>query len=77
MPKYRCWVDRDQEPEDGRDVTAARPGLAAEAFVREKNARDVEYPPETLVCVRDWTGTVLRFAVELRSEPVYTARAAK
>lgn len=77
MPKYRCWVEREQEPEDGRDVTAARPAVAAEAFVSEKNNRDVEYPPETLVCVRDHTGKVLRFAVELRSEPVYTARAAK
>lgn len=77
MPKFRCWVDREQEPDEGRDVDAVHARGAAERFVREKNARDVEYPPETLVCVRDQAGTVLRFVVELRPEPVYTARAKK
>ena len=67
------------EHEDGWgfEVDAHSPGYAAELAVERFNVESVSYPNEREVTVTEEDGNKTRWTVELRMEPVYTAREAR
>lgn len=76
MPKYMCWDPERSDEGDGLLIVAGSAARAAEGFSAKRDALDVEYPQSRAVHVRSSEGVEV-FEVELRSEPVYTARKAR
>ena len=73
MPKFTCW-DGELGPYTERELVADTPSAAAERFAAIRDRESVEYPPESVVMVRDAVDVVCCYRVALRSEPVYTAK---
>ena len=73
---FKVWFpDSGEVIEDAEDVhNTFSHTQAAEVAVEMWCWRDAEYPAETKVRVTDGAGPDKVFLVELRSEPVYTAR---
>ncbi len=77
MPKYRVWEPSSQDERHATEVTAETPQRAAELWCARTDASGLEYPLERVVRVRDDDTALVDFVVELRAEPVYTARKRK